>query len=636
MKPCKAPCKSWSLQRVFLLVLALLMIAAMIPSCSKGNSLQKWFGEGEEEGLAPVSGEFVTGPEVELARGTIPTAGGTITVDKPGDPLHGLTIEVPAGTYAEDRTFVISSATIESHTFGPALDPVTPLVYVDDGGGGAGKIMLASLPLELEAEEFAKGYLYDDETGYLEEAPTVETAESQTTSAFPHFSPLVWSKGSTMRLEELAKDGLLSGFRPGVDDWEFPNQGSVIAPNGHSMGQCQSAYWYYMSKKRGERAQSLYGLYDNNGGVKTPALWQDDSYGYRLASRLQVEKDWKEANKVFYRDDIKDREVWSDIANCIYETRNPVLLTVFPDDESFTGGLTLLAYRVEGDRVYVADPNFPGGSERYIRFKDGWFDPYVSGPTASDAEHNPTTYSFVRRSFSIASLDNALMNRLWLEFQQGVIGWDKFPGYGLMVYDEGQKKEVGINDSFQTNKEKLQILAYEDTENKRGALGVNVWREGAWLEAERDGKFPLKEGTNRLGILVTGSGSSGGAYLDFRWVEVEYSKAARKLETETSYYADNPQQVDIEYTYYEEDGQRVRHGYYRMYWSNGKLKADANYQDGLGHGPQKTYYENGQLQEEWGMKNGLEDGVHKYYTESGKLWREEVWVDNQRVSEKDY
>lgn len=556
-------------------------------------------------------------------------------MDKPGDPLDGLTIEVPAGTYTEDRTFVISSATIESHTFGPALDPVTPLVSVDDGGGGAAQVMLVSIPLELEAEEFAKGYIYDKVTGWLEEAPTVEATKDQNTSAVPHFSPLVWSKGSTLRMEELAKDGLLSGFRPGVDDWEFPNDGSVIAPDGHSMGQCQSAYWYYISKKRGERAQPLYGLYDNNGGAKTPGLWQDDSYGYRLASRLQVEKDWKGFNKVFYNANTKDKEVWLDIANCIYETRFPALLTVFPDEDSFSGGLTLLAYRIEGDRVYVVDPNFPGAANRYVKYKDGWFDAYVSGPTASNATLKPTIYSVVRRSCSIAVYDKALMDRLWLEFQEGIIGWDKFPAYGLQVYDENKKENVDLSSSYQASWEKLQILAYEDAKNKRGALGVHVWRDGAWLEKGSDDKILLKEGANKLGVLITGGGVSD-YYLDFRWVEVEYKKSTRELKTQTSYYSDNPQQVEIEYTYYEENGERVRHGYYRMYWSNGNLKADANYQDGRGHGPQKTYYENGKLQEEWGMKDGLEDGIHKYYDESGKLWREEVWVENTRTSEKQY
>jgi antitoxin component YwqK of YwqJK toxin-antitoxin module len=627
--------KGRHLFRILPLLFALSLIVAAYPSCGVGNSQQESIGAGagSEQGVEPVSGEFVTGPEVELARATIPVEGGTVTVDKPGDPLDGLSIEVPEATYAEDRTFVISSASIESNSFDPALDPATPLVYVDDGGGGAKKIMLFSVPLDLAAEEIAKGFLYDSATGWLEETPTVRMDGDRITSAVPHLSSIVWAKSSSTRMQQLAQDGnILSGFRPGVDDWEFPNEGSIIAPDGHSMGQCQSAAWYYTKKKMGERAKPLYGLYDNNGGEKTP-IWEDDSYGYRLASRLQVEKDWYDLNKLLYHEDIEEEEVWNDVANGIYQTRFPVLLTVFPERD-LKGGLTLLAWHIDGDRVYVADPNFPGESGRYLKYTDGQFEPYISGPPSRGDKSKQTTYYFFRRSFTITYSDQVIMDRLWYELQEGVIGWDKFPAYKIQVYDEKQNKDVDLADGYQSDQDNISISAYEDTQDKN-ILKVNVWRDGDWLEKDKAGMIQLKEGTNKLGIYVSGIQSTG-CYLDFRWVTVEYKKEARELKTERTYYSDNPQQVEIEYVYYEENAQRVRHGFYRTYHINGNLKADANYKDGLGDGPQKTYWENGKLQEEWEMKAGIQEGVHKYYDESGKLWREEVWVDNMITESKEY
>jgi len=36
-----------------------------------------------------------------------------------------------------------------------------------------------------------------------------------------------------------------SGFRPGIDDWEFTNYGSYITPDGECEGQSLTALWYY-------------------------------------------------------------------------------------------------------------------------------------------------------------------------------------------------------------------------------------------------------------------------------------------------------------------------------------------------------------------------------------------------------
>ena len=63
--------------------------------------------------------------------------GAEIIVDKPGDPLNGLMIEVPAGAYDDNKTFVISEAKIDQHGLGPDFNPVAPMIIVSNGGGDA-------------------------------------------------------------------------------------------------------------------------------------------------------------------------------------------------------------------------------------------------------------------------------------------------------------------------------------------------------------------------------------------------------------------------------------------------------------------------------------------------------------------
>jgi hypothetical protein len=74
-----------------------------------------------------------------------------------------------------------------------------------------------------------------------------------------------------------------TAFQPGVDDWQFPNHGSIVAPGGHCAGQSIAAMWYYDQQRLAAKAPTLYGLYDNNARARgTPQLWQDDAWDHRL------------------------------------------------------------------------------------------------------------------------------------------------------------------------------------------------------------------------------------------------------------------------------------------------------------------------------------------------------------------
>jgi hypothetical protein len=52
---------------------------------------------------------------------SITADGGQIAVNKPGDPLNGLTIEVPVNAYEEDKTFIVREASIKEHGLDPTL-----------------------------------------------------------------------------------------------------------------------------------------------------------------------------------------------------------------------------------------------------------------------------------------------------------------------------------------------------------------------------------------------------------------------------------------------------------------------------------------------------------------------------------
>jgi antitoxin component YwqK of YwqJK toxin-antitoxin module len=71
-----------------------------------------------------------------------------------------------------------------------------------------------------------------------------------------------------------------------------------------------------------------------------------------------------------------------------------------------------------------------------------------------------------------------------------------------------------------------------------------------------------------------------------------------------------------------------QNGLFVIYYDNGKIKAERNYQDGRLEGVYKMYYENGNLKLEGYYENDKMNGVFKRYYEDRTLKSEEVYKDN--------
>ena len=259
--------------------------AGQPPATAAGSQTQA--SAGPTRPHPPVrTGDITTGPKVDLASQSVDSSGGTIAVSRPGDPLDGFVINVPPQSYPDSRTFKVSSAPITKQTFGDDINPVSPMISVDNGGGYSDEIMYVRVPVKVPDDYFAMGFLYDEKSKQLEGMPLVGMDAESVTVATMHFSNFFIS----MIEKALLSNDIDSGFRPGIDDWQFTNRGSYIAPGGHCEGQSLSAMWYYCTQPDGNGA-CLYGRYDNNGNQPaTPSLWQDDSLGYRFCSVIQKEK----------------------------------------------------------------------------------------------------------------------------------------------------------------------------------------------------------------------------------------------------------------------------------------------------------------------------------------------------------
>ena len=327
-----------------------------------------------------ITGDISVGTVVQAVSQSVDTSGGYVAYSNEGNTLDGFVINVPANSYSDGLTFNVSYAPITSHTFGADINPISPMIYVDNGVDFSSQVMYVRVPVTVPDGYFAMGFIYDVQTGQLEGMPLVSTDSDSITIGTCHFSNFFIS----MILGASLKPDIDSEFRPGVDDWEFTNYGSYITRGGECEGQSLTALWYFCTQPDGNDL-CLYGRYDNNGNQPTtPNLWQDDSLGYRLCSVIQTDigttenfdsfwdvmngKTVKLVNNKWALVDVpglSDETQWNLFAYSIQVTGEPQLVGLFSDAGD---GHAMICYRINQGNLYVADPNYPGNTgARYIR-----------------------------------------------------------------------------------------------------------------------------------------------------------------------------------------------------------------------------------------------------------------------------
>ena len=491
------------------------------------------------------------GKTVELTTQTIGPDGGTVTVDSPGDPLDGFMIEVPEGTCLEPTAFTVSYKPIVGHTLTNGVQPVSPLITVENGGQYADDILTVTIPADIPEDRFAMAFYYDQDTGGFEGIPVLDQDATSLTIMTRHFSSSGVFVFDKARLESLDLD---SQFKPGQDDWQFANYGSVLAPGGHCRGMSLSAIWYFIEKRR-EGEDQLWDRYDNNLSLKkkTKGFWRDDDGAIKLCAVVQ--------NRV---KSCANQEIWKKIENEKIEGRRlttpqidfycfaaafeltgkngrpppePQLMGI----HSTTAGSShaLVCYAIKGRTLYVADPNYPGQADLKIEFEDRKFKPYVSADNARAADEGHTyNYDLIWFKGKTSDYQWSKIYGFWVDLESGSIGDEPLPPdpeYGLL---EGQFPRYNLRvierddaDNLADNYE-LDLLNDFETENKRLEVELNADFDGhvtiyhhGNLSTPLTSPIDLNPGENLLGFLVTAKPSTGAALLkkeNWPWVGFDW------------------------------------------------------------------------------------------------------------------
>jgi len=484
-----------------------------------------------------------------VASANIDTTGGVVTVNNVGSSINGMTINVPGGAYDKKMNFKVSTTAIDSNKFGDKFTPVTPLISVDNGHKFANEPMTVSIPINISKDEFAMAFYYDKGYGTLEGIPIVSLSENQITVETCHFSDLVVSKIQKGELDDISID---TGFEPGYDDWQFVNNGSNLEPNGHCAGQSISSMWYFYEKYKKAGERRLYGRYDNNDyGMGTIDFDIDDSWSYRYASVVQNKLNWDSNSKKIFNSirGAFDYLTYYAFAYSMLLTNSPQYSGIchYDSDGNMAGGHAVVAYKIEKNIIYIADPNYPGDATRKIAYDaaSGKFVPYQSGANAEEIKKgNSTAYTDIGY-FAVSSLINwSVVGEEYDKMTKGESGNGLFPKFDLYILkkvdkdtgDETYEKcdsTINITEAETAKispalqgKLKFKVVGqysnqYSDLYNETNKIDGPNAPNG---KGEYYYTVPLDKGVNNLGFYSEVFSDNEYQYVDFQRVRVTYEQ----------------------------------------------------------------------------------------------------------------
>ncbi|MHB1317620.1 MAG: hypothetical protein ACYCYF_03270 [Anaerolineae bacterium] len=521
-------------------VLAIVMAAA---GCHTGDPLEEVALRAGAEGVRL---SLVLGPAVPVLRGEVPASGGVLSFDDLGDPLDGLVFEVRDGSYDHPVTVDITYHPIERESDLAGLDIISPLIVVEHGGQPSQEALVLRIPVYMRVRFFTSVYAYDDATGKIEALPVLEIDKNTVTVAAQNLSRLFVTEHALEDLDRLDVD---SGYRPGVDTWQFQNQGSYLTPRGNGWGMSVSSLWYYVDGPRSNGNARLWGEYDGVPGADgpTPELWQDDVRGLGVATEIQrayeQEREGRYYDLVYemHRTDTGmvglislrltyDEVTFYTVADAIALTHEPQLLSACADHG--VQCQTLVAYKVLGPSIWVADPNDYQAHprERVLTLRYGKFEPYRGFENVLDrAAGTETEYK------KVSFLGQSALT-YWHQVGEA---WDRgaeqpgYPAYGLRSVERDasgnviREADLDTAGTLRTSQGELELRAVSD---EVAETRVSL-RHRELLDASHN-PIPLAMGENRVGVLVEGKATwvdaAGQAQSDWRWLGFDWITVIRE------------------------------------------------------------------------------------------------------------
>jgi len=231
----------------------------------------------------------------------------------------------------------------------------------------------------------------------------------------------------------------------------------------------------------------------------------------------------------------------------MYITGEPQFMAIYSHDSygDIVSGHAILAYKFVNGKIYVADPNYPGMTDRYVEFSNNQFLPYSSGANAQDISESGTiSYDQILFIGTSALVDYNQMDEWYLEMLDGTIGDDLFPELSalyLSEYDSNVEDQVWVdlasdsltlssahNELMSCSLQNMVVLAFSVEQSTSIAytffLG-DTYLDGPYTP-DNEGyiylELELEIGINDIGVLVEYYDGYDQYYIDFKRLFITY------------------------------------------------------------------------------------------------------------------
>ena len=555
------------------------------------------------------------------------TNGGTMYVESPGDPIHGMVIDVPQDAYDETVEFTVSYSPMVEYKGNTYLNPVTPLITIDNNEKVANEIITVKIPLKMEQDYHYMAFYYNRATGEVEGIPDIAHDETSITIATTHFSDIFVNRAKAM---SLLLDDFDTGYQVGKDNWQFKNMKTTLSPNAMCAGMSISSLYYYIERKKRLSEPQLSGRYDI--GLTGP---DDDSMSIKLAAKAQ-EYFLLDRQDEYYETFVTNRkknDVWRFFmfAHGLGMSGKPQFLSLW---DNKGGGHAMVVYKRSGNSLYVADPNFPKDTNIIIELEydqelNGNFKPY----------RNYTDYMYFGTT---AIVDWNRLKDLWQEMDNKTVG-QHFPTYKLTMIEtdaSGKETERSLADDYimtvETESKEVKLKIESDTHTLR----LSVFAPEGYIinndQSEMVG-IKLKKGEDVLGLYVESRVYSFSlqqwiwVWNDYRYIRINSSPA---IDTPSWPNYPNPEycsrtsetrSVRIDTNGDPHDG---TYAFCSYFW-DGNLNYENLLIDNKQNGFAKYYYVySGQLQSQTPYTDGLKNGEQKIFDGDGRLTHCRLYEDD--------
>ncbi|MGV3707657.1 MAG: PKD domain-containing protein [Gemmatimonas sp.] len=507
--------------------------------------------------------------ELSAGTGTVASGGGTVTISRPGDPLNGMSIQMPANSFTTAANVTVRYGNETGRPVAKrGMRWATPMITVENTTTGytKGAPMRVRIPVRFKKTEWPVAFMVEPGTGkhiVVPVLPVDTTAVVLFTrhldgalidpAAAPALRASVRLPGSAglregnvalalvigmMDITELEKE-LDTGYRPAVDDWEFDHVISGLPGLNKTVNLFPIlSAWYYQRF----RTAPLNKRFQKASGIEF-----SNAQGIRAAQSVELGLDPViEYNRALLNASRElgiapDRVMMLNVKAQIAQTGQPVVLFSAGFEKPELG--ILLVYRTNGDQYDVSTGTSSAGinAPRVLRMGA---EEHLEATNwgIKDAETGAFT-NYVMDAYVVGGLTAAIpaswLNETWRDILAGTAGNKYMPAWSFHTTLERNVKDTifvaedsvrmwfecascqegyPAGQGISPQGKVIQGTIYEKKNGTWSKSGLAVKGGGTRVDADDDGR--------QFGFAVVAPmGAKGVGYLD--WTELVVK--ARKL-----------------------------------------------------------------------------------------------------------